>query len=156
MMKIEKVEEIAKEVLLTSGSHRPQIMFDTDKGLEIALMMFENDTQKDLMLLMMRNKVHKERINRYFTIMEGWVGKNIHTRPRDDSEREEALIICEFSRDMNNKMVMQKFTHDESDKIVLGERVFMDKDWESASIWNVFVEDAMEERIKQARKNEGN
>ena len=85
--------------------------------------------------------------------MEGWVGQNVNVRPRDDAQREEALIISEFSRDMNNKVLMHKFTH-KDDKIVWGERVLLDKEWDSASIWNVYVEDAMEERIKRARENE--
>ena len=152
-MTIEKIEEIAKDVLVKQGTHRPQLMIDTDKGLEVALLLFSNDMEKDLMLFLLRKRVQLEKINRYFTIMEGWVGKNLHIRPRDDSEREEALIISEFRRDMNNKMIMHKFTH-EGDKIVWGERITMGKDWDSATIWNVFVEDAMEERIKQAIKNE--
>jgi hypothetical protein len=150
MMNIEGLEQIAKTIIEKNGHHSPQIIFVTKKGIEIALLIFDSEEAKEIMLDVVRRKVSTEKIDKYFTIMEGWIGRNLNVRPSLDSQRQEGIIISEYNRDMKNKTLIHKFER-KNNKIKWTERVILGSETDSCSIWNVFVEDCMEERIAKAR-----
>jgi hypothetical protein len=149
-MDIIALEQIAKSIMEQKGHHSPQIIFVTKKGIEIALLLFDSEDSKNIMLEMVRRKVSNEKIDSYFTIMEGWIGSNINIKPSLDSQRQEGIIISEYRRDMKNKTLIHKFKR-EKGKIKWTERVILGNDHDSSSIWNVYVEDCMEEKIAKAR-----
>lgn len=152
MMSFEEHVKFAKDALKEVGSLRTQMVVPTTKGLEVYMLMFENDEQKREMINAMRTMVDARQIDRYIVMTEGWMGQKLNTRPSEDPERKEGLIIFEFRRNGMNKSKVIMF-HRENDEIVFEDEIDMSGSdtTESYSVFNFYLEDAGDERFKQMR-----
>jgi len=150
---IYKLEEIGKLVTETTGSHSPQVVVVEKTGkLAIIVMPFKNDSDKEKGLMVLRKTVQAKHIDRYFVIMEAWIGKNIQIRPRDDKERKEALCVTEYTRSLTFRSIIN-FFHKEEGKVIWDKREEYDnKDRHTTSRWNVYLEDAMDENVENIRE----
>jgi hypothetical protein len=152
-VQIEDIEKQAKLCLEETGEHKPQLMIENGKVVEIMLLIFETNEEKDVMYKAMRKHIDTIQCSRYFVIMEGWAGNSSNIPPSKQPNKKEVLIISEFQRNMKNKIIINYFTRD-GKKINWGERHFSDKNDEMVSRFNFFVEDTEEtqkEIIKNAR-----
>lgn len=96
----EFVQTGAREVFLSRGSHAPQILFL--KGGKLGLMLiaeFANDGDKDKVAAVL-HMLQKDSDAVAF-VAEAWLGKRTNPMPRDDPERQEALLISLTDRDGN-------------------------------------------------------
>jgi hypothetical protein len=153
MMSLYRIEEIAKNVIVASGSHQPQIMFDIKDKIVATVLMFQDDKQKLVFQKAFRTFITDAKIPKYWVIMEGWLGNKAKVRPRDDSEKKEALIIQEFSSDLKSKTIINVF-HKKDGQVIFDERKEFDEKCEQASTWNFYLEDCMAEKMDQLRGNE--
>lgn len=141
---LEGFKELAKKVLITKGSHLPQIMIDSGEGKFIlGTLMFEDDIEKTLMNKMMRHEINSKGFSRYFIIFEGWIGQNKNVRPTFDKNRTEALVIMEYRRNQKNKGFYIPFKRN-NNKIVFEKEIPI-KQGQFSSRWNFFLEETDEE-----------
>jgi hypothetical protein len=157
-MDINQIEQIAKDVLVSSGKHSLQLIVErmTVAKVEVNLFILSyDDEQKEKMLKSLRLLINNGSVNRYFMVTEAWMSKDLYTVPSKASDREEVLVICEFNRDSEkNKTLFNKFTRVDN-KIVFTERKLLEgKEFNGYSRFNFFVEDVMDEVMLKARIDE--
>lgn len=155
-IQIDDVIDMAKQVLVASGKHSPQLIIEDKQGaLHIVVMQFDTKT-RDLTVRQIREMVYRLDSERYFVIMEAWMSiidakKKLIRAPRYDVDRKEILMISEYRKDMDNKAIGFPF-HREKGEIIFDEPMGMgrDKITEIASLWNAFVElEGVEERMQK-------
>lgn len=146
-MNINKVENQAKKVMEESKEHVPLALLvkptKPKPSVIMSPLIFRDDEEKKVLLKRIRDFVQKEKITKYWVIMETWVSSNIHvSRPSRDINREEALIISEFSKENPNGKVVVNLFERKNGKIIWTDRKSMDssKSSELMSRWNFFLE----------------
>ena len=154
-MDIDKMQEIALDVLRTRGSHQPQLMVEDHNGNFGIILMEFDDKNKDKMRDKVRSMVvDKLKSERYFFISGGWVsmanmknkGNMPSIRPSRDANRKECLIVSEYRKDQNNKSRMVIFHWEEKrnqKKLIIDDKQIWDKKGdikEDSSLWNFFLE----------------
>jgi len=154
---IGEVEKLAKEVLVTQGYHKPQMLIMKDKKLAIVLLNFDsretmNETFKEIRSMFVNMKP-----DFYYYIHEGWMKvfklekgekPNMNIPPSQCPDRIEVLSILRFDKDGNQEFVHIEFTHD-GDKIVLGKRIHGNKPDTMNARMNFYLEDAFDEKMKR-------
>jgi len=152
---LEFVEKQAK-ILLERDKHHNPLAIMLRKGIKgkkndifFAPMTFNNDKEKREFQIALRDVVTKEKITKYWLIMESWVSSNVHVeKPSRDINRKEALVITEFSKENpQGRMVFNAFSR-KDDNIVWGKRDVLDSSKEKQGLqssWNFFLEDISDE-----------
>jgi hypothetical protein len=140
-LSVEEIEKVAKDVMDSSGSHSPQLMLETKEGVQCYVLIFEADDEKEKMCEMMRYRVNSLGIDRYWIVMETWLGGNPFVRPSMDKDRVEALLVQEVRRDLCNITIINRFSRDKNEKIVWGNRDVVTGSKDFHSQWNFFIED---------------
>lgn len=152
---IDEISKIAKEILLTDGYHSPQVHFYLPDNQKIIMVLkFNNNEQKEKMLELIKDTIQEKKVDKYFVIMEAWMGTNVLIRPSNlpSQERKECLMVIEYNRNMINQQWICVFRR-ENDKIIIeGEHKCRIDNSSSASIWNAYTEDVMEERMEKSQK----
>jgi hypothetical protein len=147
MLTIEKVEEIAKDVLVSTGRHNQQLLVEipataTTPSSIIPILLSVSEDEVDRLIVTLKLFVKFMQVERYFFISEVWASQNVFERPRDSPDKREVLVVCEFRRDNNNRNIMIDFRH-EGKEIIFGKRLDtgVQKQLESHSRYNFFLED---------------
>lgn len=149
-IKIDDIEKIAKHILEANGNHQPQLMFVKSNGkVETYVIPFKDDDDKNFVLSLFKTKVEKENIDYYFHITEGWLSTNTKTRPSNDSDKKECLIISKYSKDMKNEMIIHIFGRGECGKIIWIDKTYSNDNTQFKSRWNFYLENInIEEAVK--------
>lgn len=151
-MNIEFIEKHAKKIVESGQQHVPMIFMKKDDELIIKSMPYENRTEKEIILKFLRDFVQRHKVEKYWTVFEAWVGENPDIMPSRDWNREEALVISEFSSDLKKKTLMLKFKRNLSTKEVKWtDRQFMEGE-NLESRWDFYREDIVEEKFKKLRE----
>ena len=138
---IKKVVDIAKDTLVSIGSHSPQFIGVGKDGAVMSSLIFSGDRERDIAIEAVRALVKLHDIRRYWIIIEAWksevkYGEKIYRRASQDIDRKECLMISEFSSDMKNFNVCIPFKK-ENDNVIF-EKETASKEYHS--IWNVYLE----------------
>lgn len=155
-MNIEDVEERAILNLKKDGHCCGVILFD-EPQFAIIPMNYNNEEQKNHFRNHVRRLFNDMKITRYFVVTETWVSSNPYVdAPSRDINRKEALMISEYSTDnINGKFIMILFFRN-GKNIVLGKRVFFDKDssdgQSSIDRFNFFKEELTSEEREKIRR----
>ena len=151
---IEWVIKQAKLILEETGKHLPQVIAQTNvdgkKELAIIAIPFGTQKEKEMALNGLRAFVKNMNVERYWAVFEAWMakiekGEKLFRPASRDVDREEVLIISEFSKDMTQKCIIVPFKR-EDNKIIFDKEVNANKDY--SSVWNVFLEkDGLDEKM---------
>lgn len=151
LMNLSDVENTAKDVMEKNGQHHPMIItVNPNKEIEMGILCFNNDKEKKAQLDFLRKKIIKDKIIKYWIIMEGWINNNIFIRPKYDENKKEAIIIIEFTKDMTMKMINLIFEKQEN-KIIWKDRIVIENDENFVSTWNFYKEDVTDEIFEQLK-----
>lgn len=135
------VIDMAKDILKSTGKHIPEFIAETDKGLILATLVFNSDLERAKRIDSLRSLVTSKGIKKYWVIMEAWRAKinaeeKMFRRAKQDLDREEVLIITEFSNDLKSSCVTIIFKRVNNEIVFEKEEIQNDFD----SIWNVYLE----------------
>ena len=152
MMNVEfqRFVSLAKNIIKETGIHHPQFLLDTGTRYVPIMAYFNDDTEKEATKAMLRKLISVQHIKHYFFITEAWMGHNLDVRPSEDPKRASALIVMEFTKGEQNKILAMPFSG-EKGSIVWGQEQDMSGEG-SYSTWDFYKEDVMDEVIGQARK----
>jgi len=141
----EFIVEIAKNRLVTSGSHSPTIVFVREE--QVCNVPFDipgDDIGRDIAREVLQNLIYMNKVDSYVLITENWMrslNKNETFETAIKSEnKKQVLMIHEFSKDMNNRMAMMEFTKDARGKIYIEKEVKENDVKDVQSFWNIFLE----------------
>jgi hypothetical protein len=146
---LDEMESIARKSLVERGRVNVHFLLSSGDGL---VLFADVSDDRDVMRIALKDVVDRFHVDKYFAVMEGWFSSDASIRPSLSPDRQEALIISEFHRDMNNRTVFQIF-HRVDKEIVFDNRMLLaGKGSEGHSVFNIFVEDAMDEVLVDAQR----
>jgi len=151
-----ELEIAAKAIVMSGEQHQPTMFIEKPDGkMDIGQFRFSSDAAKELALKKLKEEVWKAKSNRYWIIMEAWVGKNPWVRPKYDRDRTEALIITEYDKeDTHSMMTALPFSRKGKEIIWEMRRENLGGGERGADRWNAFMEDTLKERSIQFKKNQ--
>ncbi len=153
-MNIKKIEEIAVDVMEKNKRHTPQIMLIDKKTKNITCMLiyFDNEDEKDNNLKVIREKIHKDKIEQYFVVVESWIGQNPYIQPSKDPNKKEALIIMEYNKNnpTQSNSIFRTFEKNDNEIVWIDRKEEINNE-QNKSRWNFYLEDVMSESIENIR-----
>jgi hypothetical protein len=162
-MKLEEVEAVAKLVLENRGTHKSQLMVPGTEGMQIFILLYDGEIEKNILREKMRAVVHNSDCDHYFFITEAWIRTSSlehptmpFIRPSQLKKKGEALIVCEYRKDLTGKQITMTFER-KGKKIIWLKRDVSSVN-EAPSLWNFFLEkqgvsenlDHFENRVNEA------
>lgn len=157
---MKQITQTAKNVLLENGSHSPQIMIPTKEGMLVMLCLFSNYEEKKKLRDTIKKQITELKIDNYFFIAESWVtlgdkdNPKYLARPSRMVERQEALVITEFRRDLKGKGVLIPFEKKKG-KIRFKKKIDLPPG-SSNSLWDVYVDEEEVQREMDRGISENN
>ena len=107
---IDTLIENAKRIMETDGNHVPMAMLLSEDDAKIMQLDMDGEVAKKRSIFALRKAVEEFKIKRYFLINEAWYlsGRNIDItiKPPESSERKEAIIIAEYTKDKARIIIM--------------------------------------------------
>ena len=139
-MNINKLLEVAKDELVTSGKILPKcFVIQENKELAIIPMPFENHKKKVRVKQMLKQFITDKGSKEYYMVQEIWLSQPkegvILTSAVRDVEREEGIMVARFMPD-NAKMVISRFKR--GDNEIIFDDVTPDLVDIGSNYWNIF------------------
>jgi len=150
-----ELEFVAKSIVTSGRQHQPTTFIEKpNKKMDMIQFRFDSDAAKELALEKLKEEVWKAKSNRYWIIMEAWVGKKLWIRPKYDQDRTEALIITEYDKD-DTHSIMTALPFSRKDKEIIWEMRRENLGGERGSDrWNAWMEDTLKEKVAQLKKKQ--
>jgi len=156
---METVIEMAKDTLRKSKSISPEVIMESTKNGKtervMALFVMDGPDGKEKAKEALRALVSLHQSDRYFLFMEVWMSSvdmenmdHPYLMPSKSKNRQEALLISEYRRDLTTKLVTIPFER-KRNTIIFKKPISTDQ---SNSTWNAYLElEGINERMDKFR-----
>ena len=142
------------KMIINSGQTYAPLMFVKKGDNEIAIikLKFANQEEKDRLINKLRNIITNSNVQKYWIMMEAWIGSNPFILPRYDIERKEVVVITEYDKDqIETRRVQLEFDRKNGKPEWIRKKEILSTPDEGADRWNFFVEDVIDEKTKLVR-----